>query len=181
MTSRRVALTAAFVALAAGGTAACDAGADDDPYDLSDTTTYSADGVVDSDAVPALDDPSVDDEDSTDEESTDGEPADEEPIGDGPTDEVFYCADQDGQIVDEEFCDVDEDDETYFLWHSPVYLRGLTPGEFLDGGDAFPAGDRDARRAFKLPATGKVTNGVVKTNVVGRGSVGGGVSGTSGG
>lgn len=53
----------------------------------------------------------------------------------------------------------------------------------LDGGDYFPAGDRASRRAFNLPATGKVGNGTVKTNVVGRCSSGGSglSSGTSGG
>jgi hypothetical protein len=52
----------------------------------------------------------------------------------------------------------------------------------LDGGDYFAAGDREARRAFKLPAVGRVANGTVKTNVVGRGSGDSGAgSGTSGG
>ena len=63
----------------------------------------------------------------------------------------------------------------------PSYARGMKPGNYLDDGDYFPAGDREARRAFKLPATGKVGNGTVKTNVVGRGSGSGMSSGTSGG
>ena len=159
MTSKRVALTAAFLALAAGGTAACDAPAEeDDGYTAYDSTTYTDDDGGSGAAPAAVAD------------------LPEEP--EEPADEVFYCADEEGEIVDEEYCDVDEDESSdYFLWYSPSYPRGLAPGTFLDGGDAISAGDREARRAFKLPPTGKVGNGVVKTNVVGRGSSGGGLSG----
>ncbi|GGQ54374.1 hypothetical protein GCM10010166_24140 [Couchioplanes caeruleus subsp. azureus] len=97
-------------------------------------------------------------------------------------DEVFYCADEDGEVVDEDNCDDPGGSSAFFLWHSPGYVRGLPTGTLLDGGDYFPAGDRTARRSFKLPPTGKIANGTVKTNVVGRGSGGSGTSsGTSGG
>ena len=162
MSSHKVALSAAFLALAAGGTAACDASPDYDS-DAFDTTYSSDSGGYSAGYDPAdTDDPAE---------------ATEEVTGD----EVFYCADEDGEIVDEENCD-DDDTSAYFLWHSSGYSRGLAPGTVLDGGDYFPAGDRASRRAFKLPATGKVGNGTVKTNVVGRSSGGSGVgSGTSGG
>jgi hypothetical protein len=91
---------------------------------------------------------------------------------------VFYCADEDGEVVDEDEC-ADGGTSSYFLWHSSGYARGLRPGTSLDGGDYFLPGDRAARRAFKLPATGKVGNGTVKTNVVGRSS-GGSTGGDSG-
>ena len=95
---------------------------------------------------------------------------------------MFYCADEEGEILDEEYCADADETSSYFLWYSPNYARGLTPGTQLDGGDYISAGDREARRAFKLPATGKVGNGTIKTGVVGRGSAGSGIStGTSGG
>ena len=151
MTSRQVVLTATFLALAAGGTAACDTATDDEmePYssfDDSGDTGYSTDSSV------------PDDE--------------EEQTGD----EVFYCADEDGEIVDDDEC-ADGGTSSFFLWHSSGYARGLKPGTSLKGGDYFLPGDRAARRAFKLPATGKVGNGTVKTNIVGRSSG----SGSSGG
>jgi hypothetical protein len=174
MASRKVALSAAFLALAAGGTAACDASPDDD----FDDSAYASDGGGYSSGYDAADsgfsgDDSTDSSDSGDDSDSD----------DGTGDEVFYCADEDGEIVDEDNCDDDSGSSSYFLWHSTGYSRGLRTGTMLDGGDYFPAGDRATRRAFKLPATGKVGNGTVKTNVVGRGSSGGsGVStGTSGG
>ena len=164
MSSRTVALSAAFLALAAGGTAACDGPADDD---FSDSTYTSDSGGYDSGSSGSGSSGIADVEDPEPGEESD--------------DEVFYCADEDGEIVDEENCD-DDDTSAYFLWHSSGYSRGLAPGTVLDGGDYFPAGDRASRRAFKLPATGKVGNGTVKTNVVGRSSGGSGVgSGTSGG
>lgn len=172
MTSRKVALTAAFLALAAGGTAACD-----NTYDDSDDATYTYDGY---DAGPGsgtdavADTGEVDDEDESYDEE---EEEDQEPV-----DEVFYCADEDGEIVDEDNCADADETSSFFLYHSSTYARGLKPGTYLDGGDSFSAGDRAARRAFKLPSTGKVGNGTVKTNVVGRGSTGSGLSsGTSGG
>ncbi|MEU7908272.1 hypothetical protein [Actinoplanes sp. NPDC049118] len=154
MTSRNVALTAAFLALAAGGAAACDSSAEDE-WGIDDTSTYTYD--------------SSGDEDYVDEEDA------EEDGG-----EVFYCADADGDIVDEKLC-ADDGSAAYFLWHSPFYARGLRPGTALLGGERFRANDTAARRAFALPSAGKVSNGSVKTNVVGRGSGGSGISGSSGG
>ena len=166
MSSRRVALTAAFLALAAGGTAACDNPGDDD----FSGSTYEWESD-DNNADPGSYEPDLS-------EAEEEEAEDEE----APTDEVFYCADEEGEIVEEDYCADADETSSYFLWYSPSYARGLTPGTFLDGGDYISAGDREARRAFKLPATGKVGNGTIKTGVVGRGSVGSGIStGTSGG
>ena len=159
MSSRQVALSAAFLALAAGGTAACDASPDEDTYE----TVYSSDSG------------GYDPDDSD-------EPGDVDESVEETGDEVFYCADEDGEIVDEEECDTSGGTSSYFLWHSTGYSRGLRPGTTLDGGESFPAGDRASRRAFGLPAAGQVGNGTVKTNVVGRGSGSSGISsGTSGG
>ena len=168
--SRKVALSAAFLALAAGGTAACDASGDDE-FDSYETTTYDSDpgGYASNPDTSDSDDDYVTEEDEEEEEEE-------------PTDEVFYCADEDGQIVDEDNCDDDSGTSSYFLWHSPGYPRGLRPGTVLEDGEAFPAGDRTTRRAFKLPATGTVSNGTIKTNIVGRSSDASGITGgTSGG
>jgi len=49
-------------------------------------------------------------------------------------------------------------------------------------GSKFAYNDRAARSAFGLPATGRITNGTVKTSVVGKGGHGtSGKSGKSGG
>lgn len=162
--SRKVALTAAFLALAAGGTAACDAshGSAEGGWDSAGSDGYG-DG---SDEGAFLDDSGTGSQQAADDDADVG-PADSAT----PTDEVFYCADEDGQIVEEDNC-ADEGTTTYLLWHSPAYARGLSVGTTLDGGESFAAGDRAARRSFRLPATGAVPNGTVKTNVVGRGSNG---------
>ncbi len=140
-------LTATFLALAAGGAAACDA-----PAEYAEPP------------APVV---------------ADAEPAEEEESR--PAGEVFYCADEDGEVVEEEHC-AGEGAGGYFLWHSAAYGRGLGVGSRLDGGDSFPADDRAARKSFRLPAAGRVANGTVKTNIVGQGSSGSTVtSGTTSG
>jgi hypothetical protein len=95
--------------------------------------------------------------------------------------ETFYCATEDGTIVDEDNCDDDGGigaGGLFFLWHSASYGRGYKVGSKLPAGGAkFPYNDRAARAGFGLPTTGRVSNGTVKTNVVGKG--GGGTSGSS--
>lgn len=190
MSSRKVALTAAFLALAAGGTAACD-----NPDDDIAGSTYEADSTGQQATPAAVTSPPRSTAPRTTAPSSPrttaprtsppapappvvAEP--EESVDEATTDEVFYCADEEGEIVEDDYCA--DESSSYFLWYSPLYARGLSPGSYLDGGDYFSAGDQEARRAFKLPATGKVGNGTVKTGIVGRGSDGSGIgSGTSGG
>ncbi len=200
MSSRGIVLSAAFLALAAGGTAACDAGGygDDEFADAGsewESDRYSGPGSgygsdsAGSDSAGS-DSAGSDSGSGSDSAGSDADSGSEpesdlsaDPVGsESGEDEVFYCADEEGEIVDEDMC-ADGGTSSYFLWHSASYARGLGPGTYLDGGDYFPPGDRAARRAFKLPATGKVSNGTVKTNVVGRSSDGGSTlsSGTSGG
>jgi hypothetical protein len=179
MTSRSVGLTAAFLALAAGGTAACDSSYEDYPGgDDTSGFTYDSDPGGYSNPGSGSSDSGSSGSGSSDSSGDDDYVADD---ADDSADEVFYCADEDGEIVDEDFCADDGGYQPYFLWHSSGYARGLSPGTLLDDGDYFPAGDRTARKAFKLPSTGKVSNGTVKTNVVGRGSGGSGFTGSSGG
>ncbi|MBB2946236.1 hypothetical protein FB565_005994 [Actinoplanes lutulentus] len=95
-------------------------------------------------------------------------------------DEGFYCADANGVVVDEDYCD---DDDSYhggagfFIWHSSGYGRGYPVGQKLpSGGSKFAYNDAASRSKFGLPASGKISNGTVKTSVVGKGG-----SGSSGG
>ncbi|WP_328461942.1 hypothetical protein OHA21_33965 [Actinoplanes sp. NBC_00393] len=92
-------------------------------------------------------------------------------------DQGFYCADANGVVVDEDYCD---DDDSYhpgagfFIWHSTAYRSGYPVGHKLPaGGSKFAYNDAASRSKFGLPAAGKITNGTVKTSVVGKGGSGG--------
>ena len=107
---------------------------------------------------------------------------------DDTQDETFYCADANGNVVDEDYCDDDGNSggggvgfvPLFFIWHSSSYGTGYRPGTRLPaGGSRFAYNDRAARSSFGLPSTGRITNGTVKTSVVGKG--GSGTSGKSGG
>ena len=99
--------------------------------------------------------------------------------GDERQDEGFYCADANGVVVDEDYCDDDNGGGGgggFFIWHSSGYRSGYPVGSRLPaGGSKFAYNDRAARSSFGLPSTGRITNGTVKTSVVGKGG-----SGTSG-
>ena len=63
-------------------------------------------------------------------------------------------------------------------------LLGATPRAPLQlppGGNRFAYNDRAARQSFGLPATGRISNGTVKTSVVGKGGAARGSSKSSGG
>ncbi len=93
-------------------------------------------------------------------------------------DEGFYCADENGVVVDEDNCDDDGGRGVgvlplFFIWHSSGYRPGYPVGYKLPpGGSRFPYNDRAARTSFGLPATGRITNGTIKTSVVGKGGGG---------
>jgi hypothetical protein len=100
-------------------------------------------------------------------------------------DEGFYCADANGRVVDEDYCD---DDHYYggggggfFIWHSTSYRPGYPVGTLLPaGGSRFAYNDTAARSRYGLPTTGRIGNGTVKTSVVGKGGSGSHSSGKSG-
>ena len=102
--------------------------------------------------------------------------------------EGFYCADANGVIVDESYCDANRSygGSPYYIYHSPGYSSGWPIGYRLPtGGSRFLYNDSSARSSFGLPTTGRIGNGTVKTNVVGKGgsahvSSGSGSSGKSG-
>lgn len=107
----------------------------------------------------------------------------------------FYCADSQGNVVDEDYCDDSSDN-----YNSGMFFFYM--GSSVHGGHSYPVGSRlptqaqkfsvtdtAARSRFGLPTSGRVSNGTVKTGVVGKGgpgssakvgSVGGG-KGSSGG
>ena len=89
-------------------------------------------------------------------------------------DEGFYCADANGVIVDEDYCDNNRHYGAglvpYYIWHSSGYGRGYAVGSRLPaGGSKFAYNDTAARSSYGLPTTGKIGNGTVKTSVVGKG------------
>ncbi|MEV4641606.1 hypothetical protein AB0J80_30100 [Actinoplanes sp. NPDC049548] len=104
--------------------------------------------------------------------------------GDDYQDEGFYCADENGVIVDEDYCDDDDGGGGFgggfFIWHSTSYRSGYPVGSRLPaGGSKFAYNDKAARSSFGLPSSGRISNGTVKTSVVGKG--GSGSSSRSGG
>src|ERR687894_858808 len=107
---------------------------------------------------------------------------------DDTQDEAFYCADENGTVVDEDYCDDDRDGggvgivPLFFIWHSASYRPGYGVGTKLPaGGSRFAYNDRAARQSFGLPASGRISNGTVKTSVVGKGGSGTGKSSTKSG
>ncbi len=106
--------------------------------------------------------------------------------GNDTQDEGFYCADENGVVVDEDNCD-DRGNAglgllPFFIWHSSGYRSGYPVGYRLPpGGSKFAYNDRAARASFGLPTTGRITNGTIKTSVVGKGGSGTGKSSSKSG
>jgi len=106
--------------------------------------------------------------------------------GNDTQDEGFYCADENGVVVDEDNCDDDSNRAgglgllPFFIWHSSGYRSGYPVGSRLPaGGSKFAYNDRAARSSFGLPASGKIGNGTIKTSVVGKGGSGSGTGKTT--
>ncbi len=98
--------------------------------------------------------------------------------GSDTQEEGFYCADENGVVVDDSNCDDSRGGAglgllPFFIWHSTAYRPGYPVGYKLPpGGSRFPYNDRASRAKFGLPATGRISNGTVKTSVVGKGGSG---------
>jgi len=97
-------------------------------------------------------------------------------------DEGFYCADEQGRVVDEDFCDDNRhygSSYPYYIYHSPSYRSGYPVGSLLpSGGSRFAYNDTAARSSFGLPSSGRIGNGTIKTSVVGKGGSGSKSSGS---
>ncbi|MGY1706157.1 hypothetical protein ACI79C_16455 [Geodermatophilus sp. SYSU D00697] len=101
---------------------------------------------------------------------------------DDEQEQVAYCTNEDGEIVDDDYCDDGYRGPGAGLFF--LYLGGFRPG--LPLGTVLPAGgtrinpaDTAARQRAGLPATGKVTGGTRITGGIGSGT--GGRVGTAGG
>jgi hypothetical protein len=89
--------------------------------------------------------------------------------------QVAYCTDENGEIVDEEYCD-----DQYrgggglFFLYLGGFRRGLPVGSVLPaGGTRVDPRDTAARQRYGLPGTGTVASGSRVT-----GGIGSGVGGT---
>jgi hypothetical protein len=102
-------------------------------------------------------------------------------------DGVFYCTDANGVVVDENLCDdssgagnsSDGGGGFFFAYMgSSLHTSGghsgpYRPGQRLPSGhQKFSISDKASRAKFGLPSSGKISNGTVKTGVVGKGGPG---------
>jgi hypothetical protein len=90
----------------------------------------------------------------------------------------FYCTDSSGTVIDEKYCDDSDgsDHSGYFFMYMGSSMHGNSSypvgSRLPSGAQRFSVTDKAARTRFGLPATGKVSNGTVKTGVVGKGGPG---------
>lgn len=90
--------------------------------------------------------------------------------------QVAYCTDENGEIVDDEFCDDDYDGGGLFFLYVGGFRSGLPVGSRLpSGGTRIDPRDTQARERAGLPGTGRVSGG---TRV--SGGIGSGVGGRAG-
>ncbi|RBY79840.1 hypothetical protein DQ238_09400 [Geodermatophilus sp. TF02-6] len=95
--------------------------------------------------------------------------------GDDEQEQVAYCTDEDGEIVDDDYCDDGYRGPGAGLFF--LYLGGFRPG--LPVGTVLPGGgtrinptDTAARQRAGLPTTGKVTGGTRVSGGIGSGTGG---------
>ena len=96
----------------------------------------------------------------------------------GDEDQVAYCTDEDGKIVDDKYCDdgYHGPGAGFFFLYLGGFGRGLPLGTVLPrGGTRISPTDTTARRNAGLPSTGKVGAG---TRV--SGGIGSGIGGRAG-
>lgn len=90
--------------------------------------------------------------------------------------QVAYCTDGDGNIVDDDYCDDSYNGGGLFFLYIGGFRSGLPVGSRLpSGGTRIDPRDSAARQRAGLPASGKVTGG---TRV--SGGIGSGVGGRAG-
>jgi hypothetical protein len=97
-------------------------------------------------------------------------------VGEDEDEQVAYCTNEDGEIVDDDFCDDDYNGGGLFFLYVGGYRSGLPVGSRLpSGGTRIDPHDTQARQRAGLPATGAVVGG---TRVAG--GIGSGLGGRSG-
>ena len=96
------------------------------------------------------------------------------------SDQVAYCTNEDGEIVDDEYCDDGYHGGGLFFLYLGGFRSGLPVGTRLpSGGTRIDPGDTQARQRAGLPATGAVAAGTRVSGGIGSGI--GGRAGTAGG
>ncbi|TFV64557.1 hypothetical protein E4P41_01430 [Geodermatophilus sp. DF01-2] len=99
---------------------------------------------------------------------------------DDEQEQVAYCTNEDGEIVDEDFCDDDYRGPGLFFLYLGAFRPGLPVGTVLpSGGTRINPADTAARQRAGLPPTGRVDAGTRVTGGIGSGL--GGRVGTAGG
>ena len=96
----------------------------------------------------------------------------------GEEDQVAYCTDKDGKVVDDQYCDdgYHGPGAGFFFLYLGAFGRGLPIGTVLpSGGTRISPTDTTARRSAGLPGSGKVSAG---TRV--SGGIGSGIGGRAG-
>jgi hypothetical protein len=86
--------------------------------------------------------------------------------------QVAYCTDEDGEIVDDEFCDdgYSGPGAGFFFLYLGGFGRGLPVGTVLpSGGTRINPTDTAARQRAGLPSTGQVTGGTRVSGGIGSG------------
>ncbi|MGY1814543.1 hypothetical protein [Blastococcus sp. SYSU D00820] len=90
---------------------------------------------------------------------------------DSDDEQVAYCTNEDGEIVDDDYCDDGYNGGGLFFLYLGGFRSGLPVGTVLpSGGTRIDPRDTTARRNAGLPATGKVTGGTRVTGGLGSGS-----------
>ena len=103
-------------------------------------------------------------------------------VGSEEDEQVAYCTDENGEIVDDDYCDDDYDGPGagFFFLYLGGFRTGLSPGTVLPrGGTRIDPRDAEARSRVGLPSTGKITGGQRVSGGLGSGI--GGRSGTGAG
>jgi hypothetical protein len=144
--SNRVALSAAFLGLAASATAGCGTPQPQSrpPAAPSRSPAQSPSPTVT--AAPASSTPGP-------APSSAAPPPSIAPAPPPPDDYVLYCVDESQIVVDQSLCDLDLDgyhDQDYYIAYDRDYLRGLPIGALLVGGLFAHAQDVEARNALRL-------------------------------
>jgi hypothetical protein len=100
----------------------------------------------------------------------------------GDEDQVAYCTDEDGKVVDDEFCDdgYNGPGAGFFFLYLGGFRSGLPVGTVLPrGGTRISPNDTAARQRAGLPSTGRVSAGTRVSGGIGTGV--GGRAGTGAG
>ena len=101
-------------------------------------------------------------------------------VGEDEEEQVAYCTNEDGEIVDDDFCDDGYNGGGLFFLYVGGFRSGLPVGSRLpSGGTRIDPRDTQARQRAGLPATGKVSGGTRVSGGIGSGL--GGRSGTGAG